>query len=117
MNQKNYSRRTFIERSFGLVGLTYVLSLIPQTAFAQAKLAACKPTDPAPAGLKYSENKKKVDKALQSVRNGVPFEKQQCNGCMFYVADKTLADHGKCQVIPTCLVKNSAWCNSWAKKA
>jgi len=59
------------------------------------------------------------DKALKVERSGVPFEKQFCNNCGFYTKATTRngEEVGKCQIFPNQLVKSTAWCSTWNKKA
>jgi hypothetical protein len=66
--------------------------------------------------LKHADVK---DAAVKVERSGVPFEKQFCTGCGFYtkVGNKDGGEVGKCQIFPNQLVKGSAWCASWNKKA
>lgn len=59
------------------------------------------------------------DQGLKIDRGGVPFEKQFCNNCTFYTKDSTKGGEevGKCQIFPNQLVKGTAWCSTWTKKA
>lgn len=59
------------------------------------------------------------DAALKVDRGGVPFEKQYCNNCSFYTKHgaKDGGEVGKCQIFPNQLVKSTAWCSTWTKKA
>ena len=60
----------------------------------------------------------KVD-ALKAERAGVKFENQFCHNCGFYTKNGTKGGEevGKCQLFPNQVVKASAWCASWNKKA
>lgn len=66
--------------------------------------------------FKHSDVK---DAALKVERGGVPFEKQFCTGCSFYTkaGNKGGEEVGKCQIFPNQLVKGTAWCSTWTKKA
>jgi len=66
--------------------------------------------------LKHADVK---DAALKVERGGVAFDKQFCTGCNFYkkVGDKNGGEVGTCQIFPGQLVKGTAWCSTWTKKA
>jgi hypothetical protein len=70
--------------------------------------------------LKYVDDVAKVsDKTLKVDRQGVPFAKQNCAGCMLY--KKTNAkiggkEYGECALFPGQVVNAAGWCTSWSKK-
>jgi hypothetical protein len=71
--------------------------------------------------INYAPNHKAVtDAKLKVEKQGVPFDKQFCNNCMFYSSqgkDKAGKDIGKCQLLQGCHVYGEGWSTSWAKKA
>ncbi len=72
------------------------------------------------AAMNYQEKKSNIkDAALKADRQGVTWDKQMCSNCMLYTksGDKGGAEVGKCSIFAGKLVKGSAWCASWAKKA
>jgi ribosomal protein S27AE len=138
MEQNTTSRRRFfihVGQMLGLAALAPVL--FSAKALAEEKRRA-RPTEGGAAGgaeagltmvepgkgagaavnyvLKHSDVK---DAALKIERGGLPFEKQLCTNCGFYAKHsvKNGEEVGKCQIFPNQLVKGSAWCASWNKKA
>lgn len=72
------------------------------------------------ASLNYQHSHADVkDKALKVDRQGLPFEKQLCSGCMLYTAvgKKGKDEVGKCTLFANQLVKANGWCASFSKKA
>lgn len=124
-NIKNHRREFLFGLSsvLGILGLAKAFS--PETAFANTaakdlELPLAKPGEGTAGALKYVEDKKKVEKSLQTVRAGKTFEQQSCKNCMFYQSvgthPKTKGEVGKCQVLPGSLVVAGGWCNSWTIK-
>ena len=123
------SRRQFVKLALGLSGLALVA---PQLVTAEERRRGGSPADGSSAGkklvkpgegmaasLNYIENHADLkNAALKMTRQGVPFEKQLCSGCMFYAADGKVdgSDAGKCTVLANQYVKGAGWCSSWAKK-
>ena len=130
----SFSRRHFIRNISGLIGASAVFSVVGNSAFGEERRAS-KPKaggDPAldlpmvqpgvgsATALNYVlDHKDLKDAKLKVERNGVPFEKQHCNSCMFYTkaGEKGGGEVGKCQLFPNQIVKGSAFCTSWTKKA
>ena len=137
MEQNNSRRRFFMN-----VGQMLGLALVAPTLFSSAVMAEekrrARPTEggAAAAGgadlplvepgkgsagpVNYVFNHKDIkDAALKVDRGGVPFEKQFCHNCSFYTkhAAKGGEELGKCQIFPNQLVKGTAWCSTWTKKA
>lgn len=72
------------------------------------------------ASLNYADDHSKVkDAKLKVERQGVPFDKQFCNGCLLYtkVGDKDGKEAGKCTLFQGQLVAGKGFCTSWAKKS
>lgn len=138
MEQKS-SRRAFFTQVGQIIGLAVVApALFRSKAFAEEQrrrsrdagnaagggadlsLPLVEPGKGAAAAVSYSFKKSDVkDAALKIARSGVPFEKQACSGCGFYtkVGMKDGQEVGKCQIFAGQLVKSTAWCSSWNKKA
>ena len=130
----SFSRRDFIRNISGIIGASALFSVIGTQAFGEERRAS-KPkagSDPAldlplvqpgvgaATALNYVfDHKDLKDAKLKVERNGVPFEKQHCNTCMFYTKAgvKNGTELGKCQLFPNQLVKSNAFCTSWTKKA
>ena len=131
------NRRTFLSSLVQLLGLTAVGSFFPILAQAERKRGGGDSAAPAAGGAKelafplvepgkgaaaavsYVEDHKKVKKELQTERQGVKFDAQNCANCGFYkkVGDKSGKEVGTCQIFPGSLVKSNAWCSSWNKRA
>lgn len=72
------------------------------------------------ASVNYHHNQADVkDKALKVERQGLPFEKQHCSGCMLFTAvgKKGKDEVGKCTLFANQLVNANGWCASFSKKA
>jgi len=83
-------------------------------------LPLVKPGEGMAGSVHYQHDKKDVkDKALMIDRQGVPFAKQQCSGCMLFtpVGKKGADEVGKCTLFAGQLVKANGWCASFSKKA
>lgn len=72
--------------------------------------------DPVAKALSYSEDSKKVNPALKIEKDGTAGSKQFCSNCKLYIADKTIPDGGKCQILTNGYVKAQGWCKSWNLK-
>lgn len=140
MEQNNSRRRFFIHLS-QMVGLAAVASALPGSiVFAQERrrarpaeggsaatagggdlsLPMVEPGKGAAVAVNYHHKHSEVkDPALKVERGGVPFEKQFCHNCSFYTkaGNKGGEEVGKCQIFPNQLVKSTAWCSTWTKKA
>ena len=126
---KNMNRRSFVQSLAVLGGLAAWAG----GAQAQTKRQPKKEAGGAASGdamcakeamavsINYAPNHKAVtDAKLKVEKQGVPFDKQFCNNCMFYSSagkDKAGKDIGKCQLLQGCLVYGEGWSTSWAKKA
>jgi hypothetical protein len=87
---------------------------------ADAELTMVEPGKGAAGAVNYQFKHSDVKEAALKVdRGGLPFEKQFCNNCNFYTKHSTKngEEVGKCQIFPNQLVKSTAWCSSWNKKA
>lgn len=83
-------------------------------------LPMVKPGEGMAASVHYTLDHKDVkDAALKADRQGVKFEQQHCASCMLYtkVGNKDGGEVGKCTLFAGSLVKSTAWCGSWSKKA
>jgi hypothetical protein len=140
MDQKT-SRRQFFTRAGQVFGIALVApSILSSTVFAAEERRRARPTEGAAAGgagagadkpmvdpksdqakaVHFVTKKADVkDAALKTERNGVPFDKQFCNGCQFYVpaGKKGGGEVGSCQILSGNLVPSQGWCTTWAKKA
>lgn len=83
-------------------------------------LPLVKPGEGMAKNLNYHHDHKDIkDKSLMVERQGVPFEKQHCSGCMLFTAvgKKDGDEVGKCTLFSGQLVKAKGWCASYSKKA
>lgn len=139
--EQNNSRRRFFIRMGQMLGLAAIApALFSAKVFAEERrrarpseggaapaagggdlaLPMVEPGKGAAVAVNYHHKHADVkDPAVKVERAGVPFEKQFCTGCGFYtkVGIKGGEEVGKCQIFPNQLVKGSAWCSSWNKKA
>lgn len=124
---KNMNRRSFVQTVAALAGLTALAGgAQAQTKRQPKKEAGAAGGDTMCAkeamavSINYAPNHKAVtDAKLKVEKQGVPFDKQFCNNCMFYAStgkDKAGKDIGKCQLLQGCLVYGEGWSSSWAKK-
>jgi len=136
--EQNTSRRRFFIQVSQALGLAMVApALFSSMAMAEERRRARPAEGAAPAAAggdlpllepgkgpavavnyvhKHSDIK---DAALKVERGGVAFDKQYCVNCSFYTkhATKGGEEVGKCQIFPNNLVKSTAWCSTWNKKA
>lgn len=136
--EQNTSRRRFFIHMGQMLGLAAIApALFSSKVFAEEKrrarpseggaaaggdagLTMVEPGKGAAVAVNYHYKHSDVkDAALKVERGGVPFEKQFCTGCGFYTKNGTKngEEVGKCQIFPNQLVKGTAWCSSWNKKA
>jgi hypothetical protein len=136
--EQNTSRRRFFIQVGQALGLAMVApALFSSTAMAEERrrarseggtpaaatggdLPMVEPGKGPAAAVSYVYKHSDVkDPALKVERGGVPFEKQHCANCSFYTkhAVKGGEEVGKCQIFPNQLVKSTAWCSTWNKKA
>lgn len=116
----NQSRRNFFKQMVGAVGAVVAAPVVINALTSlKAKAAdAVKYVVPGQGMAKsvnYFDDKSKVDKKLQTDRQGTKFAAQECGNCQLYT--KSGADYGKCALFPSEMVKAKAWCASWSKKA
>ena len=86
---------------------------------------ACKMATPGvgtAASLNYQNEKAKIkDAKLKTERQGVAWDKQFCNNCMFFSQPQKCEgkDAGTCQLFLATKEKvaHNGWCSSWTKKA
>ncbi len=134
MSEMN-SRRQFMKIAFGLSGIALLAPKIALGAEERRRGAApaaggaaggdtnlpmVKPGEGMAASVHYEmKNTDVKDASLKVERQGVPFAKQQCQGCMLYTKAgmKDGAEVGKCTLFNGMLVKSTGWCASWSKKA
>ena len=136
MAQSNHdSRRRFFTVLSAGAGFAFLASKFSGFAFAQGKTAppaagAAKKPGAAETALvdeksqmavtlKFYQDGSKAPAALKVTKTGVPGAQQNCGNCMFYAktSGEKAAEVGKCQLLPTGLVKTGGWCNTWTKKA
>lgn len=134
MSEQN-SRRQFMKLALGVSGIAL---LTPNLMAAEERrrggggaagaaagggdtaLPLVKPGEGMAASVKYVHDNKDVkDASLKTDRQGTPFAKQNCAGCMLYtkVGMKDGSEVGKCTLFAGQLVKGQGWCASWSKKA
>ncbi|WP_413287591.1 high-potential iron-sulfur protein [Bdellovibrio sp. HCB337] len=135
--QHNTSRRRFFKQAGQMLGLALVApALFGSKALAEERrrrsaegaapaagggdLPMVEPGKGTAAPVNYVHKHSDVkDAALKVDRGGVSFDKQFCNNCSFYTkhGTKNGEETGKCQIFPNQLVKGTAWCSTWTKKA
>lgn len=125
------SRRSFVKIALTAVGAAL---LMPSFGSAQEKRRAkpgaggggdlglpyVEPGKGMAASVNYQFDHSAVkDAALKVDRGGVKFADQHCANCMLYtkVGMKDGGEVGKCTLFAGQLVKGTAWCSSWSKKA
>jgi hypothetical protein len=141
MSQSNTSRRQFFKTAAAFGGLALLMPALVQGAEerrraapaaggaapdaaaggnADLNLPLVKPGEGMAATLHYQHTHKDIkDKSLMVERQGVPFDKQHCSGCMLFTAvgKKGSDEVGKCALFAGQLVKATGWCTSFSKKA
>lgn len=123
------NRRTMLVRAAQLLGGFAVLKTVQ--AFGEQKKGGSapaagstpKPVEPGVGtalAVKYVDDASKVtDKTLKVDRQGVPFAKQSCLGCMLFTKTNVMIagkEYGACALFPNQVVKATGWCTSWSKK-
>ncbi len=126
------NRRGFIKLALGVSGMALLAPNIllaeerrrtkspSDAAGGDANLPMVKPGEGMAASVNYSFKHEEIkDASLKIPRQGVPFEKQHCQSCMLYskAGNKDGQEVGKCTLFNGQLVKSTAWCASWSKKA
>lgn len=135
---QNTSRRRFFMQVGQMLGLAIIApALFGSQVFAEEKrrarpsegaapaaaggdLPMVEPGKGAAAAVNYVHKHSDIkDASLKVARGGLPFEKQVCTNCSFYTKHgiKNGEEVGKCQIFPGQLVRGSAWCSTWNKKA
>lgn len=140
-------RREFFKRCIQLVGISAlapaVFSKVVQAeerrrgggsgggaaASGPLSFAVVEPGKDSALAMRYHHTKEEAKKdaqALKAEKTGVPYEKQFCNNCSFYVkvgkkkvnigGKETEVEVGTCTIFPQKLVAAEGICNSWAKK-
>ncbi len=133
--EQNTSRRRFFVHVGQMLGLAAIAPvLFSSNVFAEERrrgrsaeagggaegLTMVEPGKGAAGAVNYHFKHSDVkDAALKVDRGGVPFAKQFCHNCNFYTKHslKNGEEVGKCQIFPNQLVKSTAWCSTWNKKA
>ena len=125
------NRREFFKQTLGVVGVVAagqvtLQSLLTQKSWAAGtaencdKLPFVEPGKGMAASVNYVVKHADLkDAKLKTERQGVKWDKQVCKGCMLFTAcGKKGADEvGKCTLFNGQVVKASAWCSTWNKKA
>ena len=98
----NQSRRDFMRNSMlGLAALPLGAGILSKTAFAQ-DLPRLDPSSSNAQALNY------VEVASEASDHPAYSDGEQCNNCMFWIADKE-----GCQLFPQNSVEPAGWCQSW----
>ena len=67
--------------------------------------------------LGYKEDASAVDSSVRVAKGDTAGTDQYCTNCQFYVEKDGVEGGGGCQLFPGKLVKDQAWCKSWALKS
>ncbi len=138
-NSENKPRRAFLKLALGMGGMALIAPKIllaeerrrskPAAGDAAGGAAAgggdtnlplVKPGEGMAANVNYHFKHEDIkDASLKVERQGVAFKEQHCKSCMLYAkaGNKGSEEVGKCTLFNGQLVKSSAWCASWSKKA
>jgi hypothetical protein len=116
----NSNRRDFLKLSgMGLVAGLISTKILTHSSHAEAADAVAEPvkaSDPLAVSLGYNPNATKVDAKKWPKRAGPDGAKQFCSNCQFFQGDGK-SKQAACTIFGGKIVKSTAWCNTWTKKA